>query len=50
MTAESVCEDESDCDDVSPQLIQGSVADVARYLSYSQPADARLEVALRKLP
>ena len=49
MTAE-VCEENETCDAEPPQIVQGSVADIARYMSYSQPADMRLEVALRKLP
>ena len=49
LTAE-VCEENKDCDADSPQVIRGSVADIARYMSYMKPADARLEVALRKLP
>ena len=48
--AAEVFDETENWDDDSPQIIQGSTADIARYMSYMKPADARLEVELRKLP
>ena len=45
LATEEVCQEES-----KSQIIKGSVADIARYMSYMKPADARLEVTLHPLP
>ena len=50
VATEQVCQEECEAESQTPQIVRGSVADIVRYMSYMKPADARLEVTLRKLP
>ena len=50
LASEQVCQEECESESQTPQIVRGSVADIVRYMSYMKPADARLEVTLRKLP
>ena len=50
MAAEKESHEECEAESQTPQIVRGSVADVARYMSYMKPADARLEIKIQKLP
>ena len=46
LATEQVCHEECESESQTPQIVRGSVADIARYMSYIKPADARLEVTI----
>ena len=50
VAAEKESHEECEAESQTPQIVRGSVADIARYMSYMKPADARLEVRLQTLP
>ena len=50
VAAEKESHEECETESQTPRIVRGSVADIARYMSYMKPTDARLEVTLQKRP